>query len=229
MSESQKEPMSAPQKEPMSELPKEPMSAPREKQADEAQRARNGERNSTPRRLSHDLLVFGNLRVLCFAAMLAAMSVILAYSAKLLFGPGPLRVTFENLPIIFGGVSFGPFVGAMIAVVADLCSCLLSGQAPNPLIVVGSISIGLTSGVLGGYVFRGRRYLSALLIELFTHLIGSMILKTLALRFYFHFGWAVLVLRFPVYVLVIVAESYLLYLLFRSRQLHTLTERMRHK
>ena len=113
--------------------------------------------------------------------------------------------------------------------VADLCSCLLSGQAPNPLILVGSVSIGLISGFLGGYVFRGRRYRSALLIELFTHIIGSMILKTLALRIYFHFGWAVLVLRFPVYTLVIAAESYLLYLLFCSRQLRTLTERMRKK
>ena len=181
------------------------------------------------RALSRDIAVFGNLRVLCFAAMLAAMSVIIAYLAKLLFGPGPLRVTFENLPIIFGGVSFGPFVGAMIAVVADLCSCLLSGQAPNPLILVGALSIGLVSGFLGGYIFRGRGYLSALLIELCTHVIGSMVLKTLALRIYFGFGWAVLVLRLPVYALVIMAESYLLYLLFRSRQLYTLTERMRGK
>ena len=190
---------------------------------------KNDEKQTARRTLSRDIMVFGSLRVLCFAAMLAAMSVIIAYLAKLLFGPGPLRVTFENLPIIFGGVSFGPFVGAMIAVVADLCSCLLSGQAPNPLIVVGSVSIGLVSGFLGSYIFRGRRYISALCIELFTHVIGSMILKTLALRFYFHFGWAVLVLRFPVYVLVIAAESYLLYLLLRSRQLHTLIERMRSK
>ena len=179
--------------------------------------------------LVRDVTVFGNLRVLCFAAMLAAMSVVLAYLAKLLFGPSPLRVTFENLPIIFGSVSFGPYAGAMIAVVADLCSCLLAGQAPNPLILVGSISVGLTAGFLGGYVFRGRRYISALLIELASHLIGSMILKTLALRIYFGFGWAVLLLRLPVYMLVIAAESYLLYLLFRSRQLHILTERIRQK
>ena len=189
----------------------------------------NREHRTAHRSIAGDVAVFGNLRVLCFAAMLAAMSVIIAYMAKLLFGPSPLRVTFENLPIIFGSVSFGPFVGAMIAVVADLCSCLLSGQAPNPLIVVGSVSIGLVSGFLGSYIFRGRSYLSALFIELFTHVIGSMVLKTLALRIYFHFGWAVLVLRFPVYTAVIVAESYLLYLLFRSRQLHTLTERIRHK
>ena len=190
---------------------------------------KDGEMGGARRALSRDIAVFGNLRVLCFAAMLAAMSVILAYLAKLLFGPSPLRVTFENLPIIFGGVSFGPFVGAMIAVVADLCSCLLSGQAPNPLILVGSLSIGLASGFLGGYIFRGRGYPSALLIELVTHVIGSVVLKTLALRIYFGFSFAVLALRLPIYALVIVAESYLLYLLFRSRQLYTLTERIRGK
>ncbi|MBQ3063278.1 MAG: folate family ECF transporter S component [Clostridia bacterium] len=190
---------------------------------------REQQEKQTQRTLANDLAVFGNLRVLCFAAMLAAMSVIIAYFAKILFGPGPLRVTFENLPIIFGGVSFGPFVGAMIAAVADLCSCLLSGQAPNPLILVGAVSIGLTAGFLGGYVFRGRRYLSALFIEAITHFVGSMLLKTLALRIYFGFGWVVLAFRFPVYALVIMAESYLLYLLLRSKQLHTLTERIRAK
>ena len=101
-------------------------------------------------RLRRDVAVFGNLRVLCFAAMLCAMSVVLGYVAKLIFGTAPYRITFENLPIIFGGISFGPLVGAMIAVAADLCSCLFASQGPNPLILVGSFSVGLVSGFVGG-------------------------------------------------------------------------------
>ena len=111
-----------------------------------------GETFSPKQRLRRDLAVFGNLRALCMAAMLAAMAVVLGYLAKLLFGTGPFRITFENLPIIFGGLLFGPFMGAVMAVVADLCSCLFSGQAPYPLISVGTMTIGLASGFLGNYL-----------------------------------------------------------------------------
>ena len=178
-------------------------------------------------KLHRDVAVFANLRVLCFAAMLAAMSVVLAYLAKLIFGLAPFRITFENFPIIFGGISFGPFVGAMIAAVADLCSCLLSGQAPNPLIMVGSISIGILSGVLGGYLIRGRRLLCLFSIELITQLIGSIVIKSLALHIYFGYAWLTLLPRVPVYLGIIVAEAYLLLTIFKSKQLRVLTERIR--
>ena len=78
------------------------------------------EKSSTLGRISDDLRVFGSVRVLCLSAMLCAMSYVLAYLAKMIFGLGPVRFTLENLPIIFGGVSFGPFVGAMIAAAAHI-------------------------------------------------------------------------------------------------------------
>ena len=170
--------------------------------------------------------VMADPRVLCFAALLAAMSVVLAYLAKLIFGMGPLRLTFENLPIIFGAVSFGPFVGMTIAAVADLCSCLFAGQAPNPLIMVGSLSIGLVAGVLGRYLLRKRRLPQLLAIEFFTHALGSMLLKTLALRVYFSFGWPVLLMRIPVYMLVVAVEGYFMWALFKNGQVRKLLERM---
>lgn len=179
--------------------------------------------------LRRDLAAFGNLRVLCLAAMLAAMSVVLAYLAKLIFGSGPFRITLENLPIIFGGISFGPFVGAMIAVVADLLSCVLAGQAPNPLILVGAVTIGALSGIFGNYVFRKRRFSSLLCTVLFAHLVGSIVLKTLALCIYFGLSYAIFLFRVPVYLIIILVESYLLFVVFKSKQLNTLTERIRRK
>ena len=184
------------------------------------------EQESARVKLRHTVGVFGNLRVLCFAAMLAAMSVALAYLAKLIFGLGPFRITFENFPIIFGGISFGPFVGAMIAVVADLLSCLLSGQAPNPLISVGSISIGLVAGVLGRYVFTRKKWTSLFLVELLAQLTGSIVLKTWALHAYFGYAWLALLPRVPVYLGIIVAESYLLFAVYKNRHLVSLLERM---
>ena len=183
----------------------------------------NQQKNGGTRR---NLPLFGNLRVLCLAAMLAAMGVVLGYLAKLIFGEGMIRITFENLPIVFGGIVFGPFVGAGIAVVADLASCLLAGQAPVPLITVGSLSIGFLSGVLGRYVLRSRRYGSLLVIELAVHAVGSFFLKSLALHLYFGFAWQLLLLRIPTYLLIAVFEAFFLCVLLRNPHLNSLLKRM---
>ena len=165
------------------------------------------------------------VRMLVLCAMLAAMSVVLAYLAKLIFGLGPVRVTFENLPIIFGGVTFGPVAGVMVALTADLCSCLWAAQAPNPLILLGSALVGAVSGLLGRYVFVGRRWLSLLFVELFTHLVGTIAVKTWALHAYYGYHVLTLLPRVPLYLAIAVAESYLLSVLYRNKGISTLLER----
>lgn len=165
-----------------------------------------------------DLAVFADLHALCFAAMLAAMSVVLGIVAKLIFGEGPIRITFENLPVIFGGITFGPFMGAAIALVADLTNCLYAGQAPYPLIAVGSFAIGLLSGIVGRYLFRRRGYLSLLLTELTVHTVGSVLIKSYAL-YTLGYGWPLLLLRIPIYLTVSVLEALVLHALFKSTHL----------
>ena len=158
------------------------------------------------------------LRVLTLSAMLAAMSVVLAYLAKLIFGTGPLRVTFENLPIIFGGMAFGPIVGAAIAVVADLSSCLMAGQTPFPLITVAAASVGLVSGVLGRWVLKSRRYLFVLVVELSAQTVGSVVLKSIALHT-FGYHWLTLLPRLPIYIGIAIAEAWLITVLWRNKQI----------
>jgi ECF transporter S component (folate family) len=187
------------------------------------------EKGDTLGRISADLRAFGNVRVLCLAAMLCAMSYVLAYVAKMIFGLGPVRFTLENLPIVFGAVGFGPLVGALIAAGADLCSCIASGQGPNPLILVGSISVGLISGTVGRYILKSRRFLSLLLIELLTHTVASLIIKSLALHLYYGYALVVLLPRIPVYIAVMAIEAYAMWLLYRNRQVRTLLERIKKK
>lgn len=158
-----------------------------------------------------------SLRVLTLSAMLAAMSVVLAYLAKLIFGTGPLRVTFENLPIIFSGMAFGPVVGAAVAVVADLSSCLMAGQTPFPLITVAAASVGIVSGVLGRWIVRSRRYGWVLLTELSAQLVGSVVLKSWALSM-FGYHWALLLWRLPVYLGISVVEAFLIAMLWENKQ-----------
>ena len=77
--------------------------------------------------------VFKSLAILASSSFLAALSIILG---KYLAIPGGnvLRFSFENLPIMFAGMAFGPFVGCAVGIVADLIGCVLVGYTVNPLI-----------------------------------------------------------------------------------------------
>ncbi len=152
------------------------------------------------------------IRKLCLCALLCAMSVTLAYVAKMIFGTGPLRLTFENLPILFAGVVYGPLWGGAVAVVADLCSCLFAGQAPVPLITLGALCIGLLAGIVAR-LLRRTTFPALLLTELAAQLIGSVGLKSAALHIYFGYPLLVLLPRLPIYIGIAIAESYLLFML----------------
>ena len=154
------------------------------------------------------LTSLGNPRVLTASALLTAVSLVLAYIAKSIFGTGVIRVTFECLPIFFGSMVFGPTVGVAIAVAADLLSCLMASMTPNLIVTAGAALLGGISGIL-------YRYLPSALsqkVRVFfavsvSHLVGSIIVKSAGLFLYF--GWAVL-WRIPVYCAIIAAETLLL-------------------
>lgn len=159
-----------------------------------------------------------NVYVLSAAAILSAISFLLGFLAKVIQGTGILRLTIENLPVILSGIAFGPAVGAAVGIGADLISCVSAGQAPLPLITVGAAAVGIVSGLLGKRVSLQRpRFLSILLCEAAAQAIGSIVIKTAALALFFPTieGW-LFALRIPTYLLIIVIESVLLYLLLRS-------------
>lgn len=146
--------------------------------------------------------------LLTSAALLASVSVVLAFLAKSIFGTSPIRVTFESLPIFLGSMLFGPTTGILIAVSADLLSCLLSGMAPNPIITVGAALIGLIAGVLYRYLLPSRfPKLRVFFSVMSAHVFGSMIVKSIGL--YIFYGWAILY-RIPVYLVTAVIESLIL-------------------
>ncbi len=167
-----------------------------------------------------------NLRIMAAAALLAAASMILASLAKSIFGTGPLRVTFENLPIFLGSIALGPTVGAAIALCADLLSCLLFGMAPNPIITAGTLLLGLLPGLLFRYALKGRSlHLRVILSVLIAHVTGSMVLKTVGL--YAYFG-DIVFFRIPIYLGIAALESLLLLTLLRNRAFVRQLERTSH-
>ena len=190
-------------------------------------------RGALSERMRRDVAVFGSVRALCFAAMLAAMSLILG---KFLQIPNPfqeiIRISFENLPIILAGITMGPLVGALTGIVADLLGCALYGYAVNPLITLGGAAVGLLAGVLSNYVVRRPLLLRVAVSVAAAHLAGSVFIKSLGLAAWYlgsyNLGFGELVLwRALTYPIIAVAECTILYLLLRHRAFVTLIERMR--
>ena len=158
-----------------------------------------------------------SLRTLTLSAMLTAMSVVIGMFCKtfLSFGGGLVRITFENLPVIFSGIIFGPLTGAVVGACSDLISYLLSPQIypPNLIVTLGAASVGLVSGLVSRFVIRKRGYAQIITAASSAHIIGSMIIKTIGLfQFY---QWAVL-WRIPLYVVIATLEILVMCLLYRT-------------
>lgn len=122
-----------------------------------------------------------SLRVIACAAVCAALSIVLGKFAAIPIG-NTIRISFENLPIIFCSVAFGPAVGGACGAVADLLGCLLRGYDINPLITLAAAAMGIVPGTLTKYVFRSRTALPVATSALASHAVCSVVLKTLALH-----------------------------------------------
>ncbi len=158
-----------------------------------------------------------NVHVLVYAAMLSAVSVVIGIFCKnfLNFGNGLFRITFENFPIIISGFAFGPVVGACVGAVSDTVSFMLSTQtfAISPIVTLGAAAVGAVSGLISHYVIKREGTFRVILSVATSHLIGSVIIKSVGLFFYYR--WLVL-WRIPTYAVISALEAGLLCYLYKS-------------
>ena len=164
-----------------------------------------------------------SLRTLTLSAMLTAMSVVIGMFCKtfLSFGGGLVRITFENLPVIFSGIIFGPLTGAVVGACSDLVSYLLSPQIypPNLIVTLGAASVGFISGLVSRFVIKKQGYAQIITAASSAHIIGSMIIKTIGLfQFY---QWAVL-WRIPLYIVISTLEILIMCLLYKTAAIRRL-------
>ena len=173
---------------------------------------------------------FVNHRQLTSAAMLTALSVLIGIFCKnfLNFGGGKVRLTFENLPIILAGILFGPVIGGLAGISSDMTSYLLSFQSypPNLIVTLGAGTVGFVSGVISHYVVRQQGRTQVVLSTLLSHLIGSVIIKSIGLlQFY---GPEILIIRIPLYLIVIPVETIFLCILFKNPSFQKIISHMEH-
>ncbi len=179
------------------------------------------------------LPLFGSPRIMAVAAMLAAMSLILG---KFLQIPNPfstiIRISFENLPILFSGICFGPVVGAMTGIVADLIGCLLYGYTINPLVTLGAGAFGAVAGLVANYVVRRPLWLSCAVSAALAHIVGSVVIKSLGLAAWYlstySMGLVELMLwRLLTYSLIGTLECVLVIVLLRVKPIAAYIEKLR--
>lgn len=162
------------------------------------------------------------LRLTVFSALLAAISIVCG--KYLAFNMGEfIRFSFENMPIIFAGMAFGPIIGAAVGVVADLVGCLLVGYAINPIITAAAGVIGLLSGISYFLPKENGKFSYLMRISLTVaaaHLIGSVIIKSFGLSVFYDMPLIVLMLwRLINYVIVGTVEGFILYHLMKNKRL----------
>lgn len=160
--------------------------------------------------------LFGNLQVLVIASLLVALSVVfgklLAVNITQSF-----RISFENLPVLLAGIAFGPWIGAMTGMIADLVGCLVVGFAVNPIITLGAACVGLVSGLVSHFILTNRSQRSILISVAAAHFIGSILIKSFGIYLWYGTPLSALWLRVPIYLVTGTAEAYLILLLFQSR------------
>ena len=160
--------------------------------------------------------------VLC--AFLVALSIVCGKFLQIPVGE-MLRFSFENLPILFAGLVFGPVAGVMVGVCADLIGCLAVGYAINPLITLGAAVIGLIAGVGGVVLRRLPTTWQVVLTVAVAHLIGSVIIKTFGLSQYYAMPFLVLMgWRAVNYAVVGAAEVAALCVLVRHKGIRRFTK-----
>ena len=163
------------------------------------------------------------LRIAVFSSFLAAMSIVFGKYRAINLGE-VIRISFENTPIIFAGIAFGPIVGAVVGIVADLVGCLLVGYAINPVITIGAAAIGAVSGVFCFFVRKREgvsRYILIICAIFLSHIIGSVLIKTIGLAAFYAMPYHVLLLwRALNYLIVGALETLILVPLLSNRRIN---------
>lgn len=163
-----------------------------------------------------------DLRRVTTCAVLIAMSIV--FSRALSISTDFLRFNLGSLPVVLAAVLFGPGAGFAVGAVADIIGGILAGYAINPLITLGAACIGFFAGLVWQYLPARSESLRLGLGILLGHVIGSIIINSLALRLFYHYDWSVLAARIPNALALSAAEFVLMRALLAN---HALTDAIR--
>ena len=159
-----------------------------------------------------------NLKILAVSALFAAISFICGKFLAISIGE-TIRFSFENLPLMLTSFMFGPTVGAVTAVTADIVGCLLRGYAINPILTLAAAFIGFFSGLFFNALKSSKLSFRVTMAVAFCHFFGSILLKTVGLSVWLGYPFFITLLsRALNYMIVFAAELPILILILKNKQ-----------
>ena len=164
-----------------------------------------------------------SVRTLTMLALLTAMSII--FARVFTVSTGFLRFNLGALPTHLAAVWFGPAGGFVVGALADMIGGTLSGYSINPLITLGAASIGLVGGWLWQTLHTLRLGQRLLLSVVAAHVVGSIVINSLALHIFYGYAWAVLIARIPNALVRTAVNTVLLRILLENRALMAVAKR----
>ncbi len=123
-----------------------------------------------------------NVKLLTYGAILIALNIVI--TRLLSINIGPVRIGFNFIPIAFGSFFFGPWIGAALALVADVLGQLLTGGMPWLGFCLNTVLYGVSYGL---FFYKKSKNVISLTICI---VLQAVIVETLfgALWFYHYIG-----------------------------------------
>ncbi len=177
-------------------------------------------------KLTGSIRLFGNLRVMIVSGLFIALSIVLGKFMQIPVGDN-IRISLENTPVIMSGFFFGPFIGGAVGAAADLIGCLLKGYAINPVITIGAFTIGFSSGLFAALLKKAPRLTAVIASVASSHVLGSVIIKSLGLRLYYGTPYSVLAWRIPTYAAIGIVDVIVIYMLISNKAFSAQLDKLR--
>ena len=163
-----------------------------------------------------------SVRTLVMLALLTAMSIV--FARVFTISTGFVRFNLGALPTHLAAVWFGPAGGFAVGALADLIGGTLSGYSINPLITLGAGSVGLVSGLLFRQLSQLRLGLRLQLSITAGHVVGSVIINSIALHLFYGYAWPVLAARIPNALILSAVNTVLVRLLLQNKSLREIVQ-----
>ena len=163
-----------------------------------------------------------SVRTLVMLALLTAMSIV--FARVFTISTGFVRFNLGALPTHLAAVWFGPAGGFAVGALADMIGGTLSGYSINPLITLGAGSVGLVSGLLFRQLSQLRLGLRLQLSITAGHVVGSVIINSIALHLFYGYAWPVLAARIPNALILSAVNTVLVRLLLQNKSLREIVQ-----
>ena len=163
-----------------------------------------------------------SVRTLVMLALLTAMSIV--FARVFTISTGFVRFNLGALPTHLAAVWFGPAGGFAVGALADMIGGTLSGYSINPLITLGAGLVGLVSGLLFRQLSQLRLGLRLQLSITAGHVVGSVIINSIALHLFYGYAWPVLAARIPNALILSAVNTVLVRLLLQNKSLREIVQ-----